>query len=130
MANRTVVLLLLSLFPLVSGCYSTQEGRLKAGMPFSKDTITSSYELPLETIRSAAKEVLNRNGQLTNDDNVTKVMRGTVDGRTIWIKLDDTSEPKITKISVQARTGGGAADVNMASEIDKQIYGELIRRAP
>jgi hypothetical protein len=99
-------------------------------MPFTKDTITSRYELPFERVHAAAKEVLKRNGHLTNDDTVTKVLRGLMDGRNVWIKLDDTSEPKITKISVQVRSGGGAADVDLASEIDKQIFGVLLQGTP
>jgi hypothetical protein len=126
MIKRLGILLLLTPFLLaVSGCYSTQEGRLKAGVPFSKDTISSRYELPFARVYEAAKSVIVKNGTLTNDDQVTRVLRGVVDGRSVWIKLDD-SEPRLTTITIQARTKGGGADVDLASELDKQIYGELI----
>ena len=75
-------------------------------------------------------DVILRNGTLTNDDVVTKVLRGVIDGRNVWVRLDDTSEPRITKIVIQARSGGGAADVDLASEVDKQVYGVLLQGAP
>ena len=94
-------------------------------MPFGKDTIVSRYERSYQQVYTAAKEVLKRMGSLTNDDVVTKTLRGAVDAQPVWIQLDD-SEPRITKVSVQARTRGGAANVDLASEVDKQIYGYLI----
>jgi hypothetical protein len=126
MMNRLIACSVLALsLAVVTGCYSTQEGRLKPGMPFTKDSITSRYEAPLTRIHEAAVAVIKKNGTLTNDDKVTNVLRGIVDAKTVWIKLDDT-EPKITKIIIQVRSGGGAADVETASEIDKQIYGYLL----
>ena len=128
MKNRFLGLLVL--FPLVAaltGCYSTQEGNLKAGVPFQKDTIVSRYERPYAQVYAAAKEVIRRMGTLTNDDVETKLLKGRIDGRPVWIKLDD-SEPQITKISIQARGTGGGADIDLASEIDKQIYGVLITK--
>jgi hypothetical protein len=68
--------------------------------------------------------VLKRNGTLVGDDLVKKVLEARIDTSTVFVSLDD-SEPKITKISVQVRRGA-SADVDMASELQKQIYGELI----
>ena len=108
-----------------SGCYSTQEGRLRAGVPLTKDKITSRYEAPMARIHDAAVAVLKKNGALSNDDSVTRVVRGIIDSRNVWIKFDD-SEPKITKVTIQVRTPGGVADLDLASEIDKQMYGWLL----
>ncbi len=111
-----------------TGCYSTQEGGVRAGVPFAKDTITSRYEVPWQKVRDAAREVLKREGQLTNDDSVTFVLQGVVNNRKIWIKIDN-SDPRITQVHIQARSKSGAADVDTASEIDKQIYGVLLTTA-
>ena len=94
-------------------------------MPFGKDTIVSRYERSYQQVNTAAKEVLKRMGSLTNDDVITKTLRGAVDAQPVWIQLDD-SEPRLTKVTVQARTRGGAPNVDLASEVDKQIYGYLI----
>jgi hypothetical protein len=128
MKNRFLGLLAgVGLVMALAGCYSTQESNLKFGVPFQKDTIVSRYERPYAQVYAAAKEVLRRMGTLTNDDIEQKLLKGRVDGCPVWIKLDD-SEPQITKLSIQARTSGGSADIDRASEIDKQIYGVLISK--
>jgi hypothetical protein len=107
-------------------CYTTPEGRLKAGVP-GKDRIVSRYEAPFEMVYEAAKAVLIENGTLTNDDRVTQILRGRIDTNTIWIALDD-AEPRLTTVTVQARGSGGGANVELASEVDKLIFGKLITR--
>jgi hypothetical protein len=109
-----------------TACYTTPEGRLRAGVP-GKDTIVSRYEAPYQIVYEAAKAVLIENGTLLNDDRVTQVLRGRIDTNTIWIALDDT-EPRLTTVTVQARGSGGGANVEMASEVDKLIFGKLITR--
>jgi hypothetical protein len=88
-----------------------------------------TYRHPNQTkmVYEAAKAVLIENGTLTNDDRVTQVMRGRIDANTIWIALDDT-EPRLTTVTVQARGSGGGANVELASEVDKLIFGKLITR--
>lgn len=110
----------------LTSCYTTPEGRLKAGVP-GKDRIVSRYEAPYDVVYDAAKAVLVENGTLTNDDRVTRVLRGRIDTNTIWISLDD-AEPRLTTVIVQARGSGGGANIELASEIDKWIFGKLITR--
>jgi len=110
-----------------TGFDTSQEGKLKVGVPFAKDQLVSRYEQPYARVHAAAKEVLKTMGTLTNDDVEQKLLKGRVDTRIVWIKLDDT-ETKITKVTIQARSSGGAADVDLASEVDKRIYGQLITR--
>jgi hypothetical protein len=43
-----------------------------------------------------------------------------VDDRTVWVKVDEI-EPAISRIQVQARKKLGRSDVDLASELDKQI---------
>jgi hypothetical protein len=111
---------------LLGACHTTLDGRLKPGLP-GKDTIVSRYEVSYDELYEAAKAVLKDTGTLVSDDQVSKVLRARVDTNTVWIKLDD-SEPNITTMSVEVRTSGGAPHVEMASEIDKRIYGRLITR--
>ena len=126
MMNRLISCVALGVTMMVStGCYTTQEGSLKAGVPFVRDTITSRYEAPMARVHDAAVAVIKKLGVVTNDDRVTNVLRGLVDQKSVWIKLDD-SEPKITKISIQVRTAGGTSDLDLASELDKQVYGYLL----
>ncbi len=112
---------------MLTGCYTSQEGNLKMGVPFAHDTLVSRYEQPYARVHDAAKQVLKSMGTLTNDDVEKKLLKGRVDTSTVWISLDD-SEAKITKVTIEARTSGGAANVDLASEVDKRIYGQLITR--
>jgi hypothetical protein len=108
-----------------TGCYTSQDGKLRVGTPFTKDKLVSRYERPYAQVHNAAKEVLKQMGTLTNDDVEQKMLKGRVDASTVWITLDDT-EARIVKVTIQARTSGGGANVDLASEVDKRIYGVLI----
>ena len=106
-----------------AGCVSTPKDELIFGLP-GKDKIVSRYELPYDKVKAAAITVLKRNGTLVGDDLVRKVLEARVDTAKLYVALDD-SEPKITKVTVQVRRGA-VADIDLASEIDKQIYGQLL----
>ena len=106
-----------------AGCVTTEKGDLKFGVP-GKDTLVSRYEAPYDKVKTAAIAVLKRNGTLLGDDLIRKVLEARIDTATVYVGLDD-SEPKITKISVQVRRGA-VSDIDLASELQKQIYGELI----
>ena len=106
-----------------AGCVSTPRDDLIFGLP-GKDKIVSRYELPYDKVKAAAITVLKRNGTLVGDDLVKKVLEARIDTAKVFVALDD-SEPKITKVTVQVRRGG-VADIDLASEIDKQIYGQML----
>lgn len=109
-----------------AGCYKTQEGRYSAGVPFSKDTIESRYERPADQVFEAAKATLDFNGALLTEGSTSvgntaaRTLTGKVNKRSLWIRVDEI-EPRVTRVQVQARKSGGRGDVDLASEIDKQI---------
>lgn len=103
-----------------TGCYSTKEGRKKVGVPFAKDTIESRYERSAAQLFAAAKETLAFNGTLTSENTIAMTLGAKVDDRTVWVKVDEI-EPAISRIQVQARKKLGRSDVDLASELDKQI---------
>lgn len=121
--NFFKLLALAGLLSFVAGCVSTEKDDLIFGLP-GKDKIVSRYELPYDKVKAAAITVLKRNGTLVGDDLVRKVLEARVDTAKLFVALDD-SEPKITKVTVQVRRGA-VADIDLASEIDKQIYGQLL----
>jgi hypothetical protein len=112
---------------LLAGCVSTVDGQMRAGVPFTKDRIESRYERSIAQISQAATTVLDRNGQLASHDIVNNTFEGRVDTRRVWVSLNEL-EGNVTQVLVQARTKGGRADVDLASEIDKQIALELATR--
>ena len=121
--NSFAILALAGLLIWGAGCVTTEKGDVKFGVP-GKDTIVSRYEVPYDKVKTAAIAVLKRNGTLVGDDLIKKVLEARIDTASVFVGLDD-SEPKITKISVQVRRGM-VPDIDLASELQKQIYGELI----
>jgi len=117
------LLALSCLLVLGAGCVSTPKDDLIFGLP-GRDKIVSRYEKPYDQVKAAAITVLKRNGTLVGDDLVKKVLEARIDTAKVYVALDD-SEPKITKVTVQVRRGG-VADIDLASEIDKQIYGQML----
>lgn len=104
----------------VPGCYSTLEGRMKPGVPFSKDEIVNRYERPVDQIVAAAREVLAFNGTIDFDDRVNNVLKARVDTRTVWVQVVEV-DVNLSEVTVQARTRGGVSDIDLASEVSTQI---------
>jgi hypothetical protein len=120
---KTKVLAVLTagcLLTVLSGCVGTVDGRSRAGVPFSKDTIESRYERSAAQIFDAAKEVLKYNGTLTAENTINNSLEGKVDTRTVWVAVDEV-EPKVSRVRTQARKKSGGGDIDLAAEIDKQI---------
>jgi hypothetical protein len=124
--NLSFLLIMILLGTVLTGCYSTPDGRMRAGMPGATDTITSRYERPVDQIFEAAKEVLRFNGTLYGENTINKVLEAKVDTSTVWVTVQEV-EPDVSQVRVQARTKGGGGDVHLASEIDKQIALRLPR---
>ena len=111
---------------ILAGCVGTVDGRKQAGVPFSKDTIEGRYERSVSQIFEAAKRVLSYNGKLTGENTINNSLEAQIDNRTVWVAVDEV-EPKVSRIRVQARRKGGAGDVYLAAEIEKQIALQLAR---
>jgi hypothetical protein len=109
------------------GCVGTPDGHSKAGVPFTKDTITSRYEKPAPQLVAVARIVLNRNGKLLHDDSVNDSLEARINQRDVWVKVTDL-DGKVTEVSVQARKSA-TADIDLAAEISKQIGMELVAQS-
>jgi hypothetical protein len=105
---------------IVSGCVTSVDGRQSFGVPLVKDKIEGRYERSPMDIWNAAKDVLNYNGKLYSEDVMKSTLEASVNTRTVWVKVEPIDD-KVTRVIVQARTKGGGSDVDLASEIDKQI---------
>ncbi len=109
---------LLGLF--LSGCATTLDGELKAGMPFVTDKIVSRYERTPQAVADAVKKSLAHNGVITSDNALSGVVSARVDTRYVWVKIEKVGE-NISQVTVQVRTKWGDSDLVTASDIDKQI---------
>ena len=111
---------------LASGCVKTIDGHVKAGVPLIKDKITSRYERPVSEIFPAAKEVLSLLGKLNREDTINKTLEAKVNTRTVFVKVEE-EDPTITRVTTQVRSRGGISDIDLASEVDKQIALRLLK---
>ncbi|MBL9174743.1 MAG: hypothetical protein JNL10_14490 [Verrucomicrobiales bacterium] len=120
MKKLLVVSLMALTAALSSGCYSTETGRTKFGMPFAKDSIVSRYNRPVSVVFAAAKEVLAFNGTLTSENLIDNTVTAKADSKTIYVKVTEV-EAGVAQIATQVRGSAGGPDIDLASEIDKQI---------
>lgn len=123
--KTTISAVFLGLLLVATGCISTVNERTTPGMPFVKDKFVSRYERPVEQIFTAAKDVIRENGVLLNEStlyrtNSVRTVEGKVNQRSVWVRIEGI-DPKVTEVTVQTRTQGGAADIDLAHEIEKQI---------
>lgn len=105
----------------LAGCVETLDNRKRATWnPVAKDRVEGRYDRTPAEIWSAAKDVLKHQGTLVGEDTLKNVLQGSVDQRTVWVKVDEF-DAKATRVLVQAHTKGGLPDLEMAAFIDKQI---------
>lgn len=124
--NLLGLVAVLLLAALVTGCVKTIDGHVKAGVPLIKDKITSRYERPVAEIFPAAKEVLALLGTLNREDTINKTLEAKVNTRTVYVKVEE-EDPTITRVTTQVRSRGGVSDIDLASEVDKQIALRLLK---
>lgn len=120
MKKLLVVSLMAVVAGLSSGCYSTETGRTKFGLPFAKDSIVSRYNRPVSVVFGAAKEVLAFNGTLTSENLIDNTVTAKADSKTIYVKVTEV-EAGVAQVATQVRGSAGGPDIDLASEIDKQI---------
>ena len=119
--RKTLSLLAIILLAVATtGCVNTVSGGKKAGIPFVKDTIEGRYQRPPTEIFQAARQVLEVVGTLTGENTINSSLEAQVDNRTVVVKVDEV-ETGVSRLMVQARKKGGAPDVDLAAEIEKQI---------
>lgn len=130
--NTKFPLVLITAALICAGCVSTVNERKTAAVPFVKDKIEGRYERSVGQVHEAAKAVLMDNGSLTRDTalltstNTVYALEGRVNQRDVWVRVEEI-EPKITSVTVQARTKMGGTDIDLVHELEKQIAIRLTR---
>jgi len=108
------------------GCVKTVNDQHAAAVPFVKDKLEGRYERPMGQVYGAAVEVVRYMGTISRESilspgtNEVKTIEGKVNDRRVWVRVESV-DPKITAVTVQARTGGGGSDMPLTHEIEKQI---------
>jgi len=120
--TKTVALLAAGVIAagVLSGCYSSPDGRTRAGVPFVKDQFQGRYQRPVAAIYAASRQVLELNGTVTGENRINNSLEAKVDNRTVVVRVDEV-EPGVSRVIVAARKKNGAADLDLAAELEKQI---------
>ena len=132
MQNKIFVVIIGAMSLLMAGCVGTVSGGHTGGVPFVKDTIEGRYPRSVDVVFNAAKQVIIGNGVLSNETiihsetNDVKTIIGKVNQRSVWVRVEPV-DSKITSVSVQTRTAGGASDLDLAHELEKEIALKLVQ---
>lgn len=110
----------LALVVVQTGCVNTVDNRSRWGVPFKKDKIVSLYERSTTEVFRSAKEVLSENGTLRREDTINLILEAKVNNRIVYMRVEE-HDASVTRITTQVRTKGGGADIDLASELDKQV---------
>jgi hypothetical protein len=115
---------------LAAGCISTVSGTKTPAMSFGEDSFSGRYERTPDQVYHAAVTVLNNNGVLITEyiphdtTNGMRSMYGKVNSRNVWISVTPV-DPRVTEVTVQARTHAGFRDQDLVHELEKEIALQL-----
>ncbi len=113
-------LALLSTVFIFSACVSGVNGRIYPGNPFTHDKLISQYQCSVEQALNASREVIKHNGEVISEDPKTGILQGKVDQRKVNVKVSAVDE-KISQITLQVLSSLNNGDIQLASELNKQI---------
>ncbi len=111
---------------VTAGCVSTVSDTHSAALTWSKDKFSGRYERSLDQVYQASVAVIQNNGVLLTEyiphdsTNTVRSLEGKVNERNVWIKVEAV-DPKITEVTVQARSSWGISDADLAHELEKEI---------
>ena len=116
-----------------TGCYKKVSGGARFGVPFARDEVYGLYEKPVETVYTAAVQVITEKGAVNSEssvrENATNTVRtivGRVDQRNIYIRVEP-QDVSLTLIKVQARPSAGGTDLPLAHTLEKEIALRMTR---
>jgi hypothetical protein len=112
------------------GCVQTVTDRKTPAIPGLKDSFENRYERTVDQAFEAAKAVVSNSGVLNtesilhNQTNMVKTIEGKVNQRSVWVRIE-AIDPKVTSVTVQTRTPGGAPDMDLAHQLATDIAVKL-----
>lgn len=116
----------------VTGCVSTVNDDRTAGLKLSTDKVENRYDRPLPEVYQAAIRAVKSLGELSRETtlltttNQVKALEGKVNDVPVWVRVE-AIEPRITAVTVQARTTWGGSQVAIASQLATQIALEIAK---
>jgi hypothetical protein len=126
----TILALSLAALAITVGCVRTVNDRSAVAFPLVKDRFEARYERSVDQVYDASVFVIGYMGKVSRETtinpgtNQVKAIEGKVNGRTVWVRVQEV-DPKVTSVTVQARTSVGGTDLTLTHEIEKQIAVKL-----
>ena len=117
---------------VTAGCTSTVSNTHSPALTWSKDKVEGRYQRSLDQVYQAAVKVITDNGVIITEyiphdtTNTMRSVQGKVNEKNVWIRVESV-DPKITAVTVQARSSWGVSDVDLAHEMEKEIALQLAR---
>jgi hypothetical protein len=115
----------------VAGCVDTVTNKQTIGIPLVRDSVEGRYERSVDQVFQAALGVMQHAGTLVSEatlhgqTNTVKTIEAKVNQRNVYVRVESVA-PNITGVAVQTRTPGGATDIGLAHELEKEIALALV----
>ena len=103
-----------------------------AGVPLTRDSVQGRYPRTLDQVYQASVQVIQNNGVVVTEfiphdtTNMVRSLQGKVNQCNVWLRVE-AEDPKITSVTVQARTKWGGSNVDLAHELEKEIALQLAK---
>lgn len=114
----------------VTGCVNTVTDQKTAGVRLAADRVENRYQFPLNQVFEAAQRALQSYGQVSREatllggTNQVRTLQGKANGRDVWIRVE-AIDPKVTAVTVQARSTWSGSDIQTAHEVATRIALQL-----
>jgi len=125
-------LVVIGIVIVITGCVSTVSGTHTPAMSFGKDAVSGRYERSLDQVYGAAVQVVQNNGTMITEyiphesTNTARALYGKVNDQNVWVRVEAV-DPKVTEVTVQARSKWGSKDLDLVHELEKEIALQLAR---
>jgi hypothetical protein len=117
---------------VTAGCVSTVTDTSSPALTWSTDKISARYQRSVDQVYQAAVTVVQNNGVVLTEyiphdtTNTVRALSGKVNQKNVWVRVE-TVDPKITELTIQARSSWGISDVALASELVTEVALQLAR---
>jgi hypothetical protein len=117
---------------VATGCVSTVSDTHSPAVTWSTDQISQRYQRSLDQVYTAAVAVIQNNGVVLTEyiphdtTNSVRSLSGKVNQRNVWVRVESI-DPRITQVTVQARSTWGVSDVALSSELVTEVALQLSR---
>ena len=130
--KTTIFAILAGVAIVATGCVKTVSDTRAFRSTWSKDVIAGRYNRTVEQVYRASVNVIQQNGVMVREfiphdtTNAVRALEGKVNQRDVYVSVESV-DTKTTQVNVQALSGWGNADLDLAHELEKEIALQLAR---